>query len=255
MSSAAFISDIHSNLEALQAVLADIDRRGISSIFCLGDVVGYGPDPAACVDIVRQRCRVTILGNHDEALAQGNWLGFNLVARSAMEWTRKRLRPRFYRPGSRSRWKFLADLPRSFEWEGLYLVHGSPRDPVSEYVLPRHADFPMPGMFEEIFGKFATVCLVGHTHHAGVFLPTPRFLPPSEVAEGFSYENGQKLLINVGSVGQPRDRDPRACYVSMDENGVFRYHRVEYPIEETQRKIRSIRRLDDRLADRLAEGI
>jgi len=255
MSSAAFISDIHGNLAALQAVLTDIERRGITQIFCLGDVVGYGPDPAACVDLVRSRCRATIVGNHDEALVVGNWLSFNQVARSAMEWTRKQLRPRIYRPGSRARWKFLAGLPRSFEWEGLYLVHGSPRDPVSEYILPRHADFPMPGMFEEIFGGFESVCLVGHTHHAGVFLQTPRFVPPSELAEGFEYEEGRKLLINVGSVGQPRDRDPRACYVSRDQTARFHYHRVEYPIEETQRKIRATRQLDDRLADRLAEGV
>ena len=134
MKSAAFISDIHSNLEALKAVLADIDRKGYQEILCLGDIVGYGPDPRPCVDLVRKRCRFSLLGNHDEALIKGPW-GFNQLARNAIEWTRKRMRPRFYRFGSQARWNFLAELPIQAEWRNYLLVHGSPRDPVHEYVM------------------------------------------------------------------------------------------------------------------------
>ena len=252
MPRAAFISDIHANLEALQAVLADIDRCGYEEIFCLGDVVGYGPDPVACTDLIRQRCRVTILGNHDEALVKGAW-GFNQVARLAMEWTRRQLRPRLLWPSARSRWQFLLNLPLRHEWEGYLLVHGSPREPTTEYILPRDADWPPPGMFDEIFASFGSVCLVGHTHLAGVFDDTPRFTPQKLVGDTFK-PTGQKLIINVGSVGQPRDHDWRASYLGVDD-GVFRFHRVEYPVDATQRKIRAIPELDDRLADRLSEGI
>src|SRR4029434_1933632 len=130
MGGAAVIPDIHANLEALTSVLDDIRRHGYEEVYCLGDVVGYGPDPVACTDLVREHARVTILGNHDEALVKGAW-GFNQVARSAMEWTKKQLRPSIFRPGSRDRWRFLAELPLRHEWHGYLLVHGSPpaRDP------------------------------------------------------------------------------------------------------------------------------
>jgi diadenosine tetraphosphatase ApaH/serine/threonine PP2A family protein phosphatase len=252
MPSAAFISDIHANLEALTAVLEDIDRHGYEEIYCLGDVVGYGPDPVACTDIVRRRARATIMGNHDEALVKGAW-GFNQVARSAMEWTKKQLRPSLFRPGSRERWRFLADLPLRYEWQGFLLVHGSPREPTSEYILPRDAEWSPPGMFQELFSGFESVCLVGHTHVAGVFEEGPRFTPQSQLDETFRQKGG-KMIVNVGSVGQPRDHDWRACYLSV-EDGVFRFHRVEYPVAATREKIRGIADLDNRLGDRLDEGV
>jgi diadenosine tetraphosphatase ApaH/serine/threonine PP2A family protein phosphatase len=249
----------------------EVDRQGILEILCLGDIVGYGPDPIACTDLVRARCQVVICGNHDEALVKGPW-GFNQLARRALEWTQKELRPRFYRPGSRARWEFLANLPLRHEWKGYYLVHGSPRDPTSEYVMPHHVSWPQPGMFEAIFEAFSTVCFVGHTHIPGVFSeekdmtlpenrepawalgahPCVRFTPQSEIRDSFRFE-GVKLLVNVGSVGQPRDRNWRACYLTVDE-GEFRYHRVEYPVEVTQRKIRDQPDLDDRLGERLGTG-
>jgi len=252
MPSAAFISDVHANLEALKAVIEDIQRHGYENVFCLGDIVGYGPDPVAATDVVRRACKVTIRGNHDEALVKGAW-GFNLVARSAMEWTRRQLRPSLFRRGSRSRWRYFLNLPVRYEWNGFLLVHGSPREPTSEYILPRDADWPAPGMFQELFASFETVCFVGHTHIAGVFTEGPRFVPQKELGSTFRAE-GEKLIINVGSVGQPRDGDWRACYLSFEE-GVFRFHRVEYSVEVTQRKIRAIPDLDNRLADRLSEGI
>ncbi|MEM7234812.1 MAG: metallophosphoesterase [Planctomycetota bacterium] len=247
----AIISDIHGNLEALTAVLEDIDRRGIKNIVCLGDIVGYGPNPVECVDLGRSRCKFTICGNHDEALIKGPW-GFNQLARDAIEYHQKLMRPRFYRLGSGSRWKFIEGLPLTHEWEGYLFVHGSPRDPTSEYVLPQQVAWPPPGMFEEIFAAFSKVCFVGHTHVPGIFCEGPSFVPESELNGPFRYE-GEKMLINVGSVGQPRDRNWRACYISHQDDQ-FEYHRLEYPIEETQRKIRAIDDLDDKLGDRLAEG-
>ena len=251
MSSAAFISDIHGNLEGLTAVLADIDRHGYEEIYCLGDVVGYGPDPVACTDLVRRRSKVTIMGNHDEALVKGAW-GFNQVARTAMEWTRKQLRPSFFRPGSRARWQYLAALPLRHEWEGILLVHGSPLEPTTEYILPRDDEWSPPGMFQELFIGFESVCLVGHTDMAGVFEEGPHFTPQSQLGETFQ-KKSTKMIVNVGSVGQPRDQDWRACYLSI-EDGLFRFHRVEYDVETTQRKIRGVTELDNRLADRLAQG-
>ncbi|MBI4600964.1 MAG: metallophosphoesterase family protein, partial [Planctomycetes bacterium] len=250
MPTAAFISDIHANLEALTAVLEDIRRHGYEETYCLGDVVGYGPDPVECTDLVRRHCVLTILGNHDEALVKGAW-GFNQVARNAMEWTRKRLRPSIFRPGSRARWQFLASLPLRHEWHGHLLVHGSPREPTSEYILPRDADWSPPGMFQELFSCFESVCLVGHTHMAGVFEEGPRFIPQAQLGETFR-KGEKKIIVNVGAVGQPRDHDWRACYLSIEE-GLFRFHRVEYPVEATQRKIRAVADLDNRLADRLGE--
>lgn len=253
MAKVAILSDIHGNLEALAAVLSDLEHRGVGEIVCLGDIVGYGPDPVACVDEIRQRASVTICGNHDEALLRGA-LGFNQVARRAIEWTRRQLRPTLLRPRSLVRWRFLANLPLSAQRFGWLLVHGSPRDPTSEYVLPRHVAWPPPGMFEEIFAAFPTICFVGHTHVAGIFtdVSEPRFTPQSEIDGPFEFE-GSKMLINVGSVGQPRDRDWRACYLIVDE-GRMEYHRVEYSVERTQRKIRAVGDLDDSLAERLATG-
>lgn len=251
MPSAAFISDIHANLEALKAVLEDIRAQGYEEVYCLGDVVGYGPDPVATTDLVRRTCRVTIRGNHDEALIKGAW-GFNSVARNAMEWTRRQLRPSVLRRGSRRRWQFFLDLPLRHEWGGYLLVHGSPREPISEYILPRDIDWPAPGMFQELFDSFETVCLVGHTHLGGVFSPGPIFRSQKEMEEAFRF-TGERLIINVGSVGQPRDGDRRACYVGVKDD-VFRFHRVDYAVEITQKKIRAVRDLDDRLADRLTLG-
>jgi diadenosine tetraphosphatase ApaH/serine/threonine PP2A family protein phosphatase len=252
MARAAFISDIHANLEALDAVLADIGRRGFEAVYCLGDLVGYGPDPEACTDLVMARCRATVRGNHDEAMVRGA-VGFNPVAREAIEWTRRRMRPRFWSPRSRRRWSFIAGLPLQTEWEGCLLVHGSPRDPTSEYIMDRDILFGPPNMFSEIFARFERVCLVGHTHIPGLFEEGPRFVPQRELPESFSY-SGKKMVINVGSVGQPRDHDPRACYLSA-EKGVFRFHRVAYDLKATQRKLKAYPQLDPRLAERLAEGI
>ena len=251
MKSAALISDIHSNLEALTAVLEHIRTTGYEEIYCLGDVVGYGPDPVRCTDLVRKHCKATLMGNHDEAIFKGAW-GFHEVARSAIEWTKKQLRPSFLRPGSRARWKFLQDRPLKLEWGEWLLVHGSPRDPTSEYILPRDTQWPGAAKFDDLFDAIDTICFVGHTHIPGIFTPEPAFRPEKSI-DGVFRPGGEKWIINVGSVGQPRDGDCRACYLGYDGEG-FRFHRIDYPFAETQAKIRRVSALDDRLADRLGEG-
>ncbi len=252
MKSVALISDIHGNLEALTAVLAHIDETGYETIFCLGDVVGYGPDPVGCTDLVRARCEAVLMGNHDDALTKEAW-GFNPVARSAIEWTRKQMKPSLLRPGSRERWKFLQGLSLRHEWNDWQLVHGSPRDPISEYILPMDAQWPGGGKLGELFALVNSICFVGHTHVPGVFDETPSFQPQKDLDGPFLPGEG-KRIINVGSVGQPRDGDARACYLGF-KAGEFRFHRVEYPVEVTQAKIRRESDLDDRLASRLGDGI
>ena len=249
--SAALISDVHGNLEALTAVLEHIHSVGYEEIYCLGDVVGYGPDPVACTDLVRANCRLTLRGNHDEALVKGAW-GFNEAARLAVGWTKKQLRPSWFRPGSRGRWKFLEQLPLRYDWNEWLLVHGSPRDPTSEYILPRDAQYLEMERFDEWFSAFNSICFVGHTHIPGVFDNGPSFSPQSNFDGEFSYTSG-KWIVNVGSVGQPRDGDSRACYLGY-RDGVFQYHRIEYPLEVTREKIRAILELDNRLGDRLRDG-
>jgi diadenosine tetraphosphatase ApaH/serine/threonine PP2A family protein phosphatase len=249
----AVISDIHANLEALEAVLADCVRRGIVDVLCLGDIVGYGPDPGECVDLVRSRCVKAIRGNHDEALVQGP-VGFTPMARDAILWTRKVLRPRFWRPGSAARWRFLENLPLEDVWGEYLLVHGSPRDPTSEYIMERDILMGDRRKFPEIFERFDSVCLVGHTHIPGVFLAGPRFVPQRELTAPFRFE--EKMVINVGSVGQPRDRDPRACYLTFDqEQATFEFHRLDYDREKTRQKISAVAALNAQLGDRLLEGV
>jgi len=250
----AIISDIHGNLEGLQAVLADIRDQGISTIYCLGDVVGYGPNPRECVDLVMETCQVCLLGNHDQG-AMFDPEGFNAPAERAIFWTRAQLETGDPQKNER-RWEFLGERPR-FHREGQFLfVHGSARNPLNEYVFPD--DVFHQKKMEKIFALVEHCCFQGHTHVPGVFTSSLNFYAPIEI--NHSYEIGdEKILVNVGSVGQPRDGDPRACYVLLDEGGPGRrpritYRRVEYDRETTIRKIYDNPELDDFLGDRLRNG-
>jgi len=246
----AIISDIHANLEALEAVLADADAQGASEVLCLGDVVGYGVDAEACVDLVRRRCSMCLCGNHDWAVVHSP-LGFNAMARQAINLTRRRLAPgRFSLAGRRRRWAFVEGLPYTHERNGWLLVHGSPRDPVMEYVFPEDVDID-PEKMAAIFAKVGHVCFVGHTHLPGVFTEAMSFSTPGEL--GGRFEIGEtKAVVNVGSVGQPRDGDVRACYVQVAEGEVL-YRRVDYDVRKTMEKIRASR-IDNLCAERLALG-
>jgi predicted phosphodiesterase len=249
----AILSDIHSNLAALHAVLADIDSQGAAAIYCLGDVVGYGPDPCACVDVARS-FHLTLLGNHDQgALFDPD--GFSGTAERAIFWTRRQLEqspePRSVRE---ARWEFLAERPRTFKENGMLFVHGSARNPLNEYVFPE--DVADHRKMERIFPLVERCCFQGHTHVPGVFVELSReqtkFYTPDEVS-GVYRLDARKVLVNVGSVGQPRDGDRRASYVLFDGETI-RFRRVEYDVEATVQKIHAIPDLDRILGDRLRDG-
>jgi len=250
----AIISDIHGNWEALSAAAQDIEKRGIERIYCLGDVVGYGPDPELCLDWVRERCEIVLMGNHEEALLSPP-VGFHSLARQAIIWTRKRLLDLWPHPfRARSYRRFLRSLPRKASGEGCLLVHGSPRDPTSEYMLPREFPFATDEMLEEFFAFEEPICFTGHTHMPCVFKKNRFVYPAGEDGQEVKLEEGEKLIVNVGSVGQPRDRDPRACYVEFEPGSGLTYHRLNYDLETTQAKILH-RGLDGRLAERLSYGL
>lgn len=249
----ALISDIHANLEALDAVLADIDAQGVDDILCLGDIVGYGPNPGECLERVMQRCRTSILGNHDQAVLFDPD-GFNAMALRAVYWTRDTLEQHRDREAA-DRWcDFLGTLPRLSREPPYLYVHGSPRDPTNEYVFPE--DCHNTRKMEALFQRIEHACFQGHTHIPGVFLESGAFLEPADFDLEFPLRD-EKVMINVGSVGQPRDYDPRACYVIFDDGAkparvIFR--RVEYPLEKTIEKIYAISELDNALGDRLRAG-
>lgn len=248
----ALISDIHGNLEALNSVFQDIQTQNIDRIVCLGDVVGYGPNPCQCLDTVMQRCEFTILGNHDQA-ALFDPEGFNPVALRAIYWTRDEL-DRGPGPASaiNRRWDFLSELPK-FHREGDFLfVHGSPRDTTNEYVFPE--TIYDQARMRLLFEKVPLYCFQGHTHMPGVFTTDGEFIPPDECDYEFVLSE-EKLMINVGSVGQPRDEDPRSCYAIVDDRKeLIQFRRVEYDIEKTIHQIYAIDDLDNMLGDRLRGG-
>lgn len=291
----AIISDIHANEEALQAVLKElgaIARRcgePFEELWCLGDLVGYGPDPARCVEIVHSHTDIVISGNHDQAvsgvLPQER---FNDSAQVTADWTRDRL--------SEQHLRYLADLPERLVMGACTLVHGSPRNPVWEYLTSAE-------MAVLSFPYFSTpLCVVGHTHVPTIFLQPAedaltgvgagRFEHAGQTMTGESMSDldvldqlaaeeealiratlsaascemllpgegrwtpppGYRAIINPGSVGQPRDGDPRAAFMVYDTERGFEFYRVEYPLEQTQRKIwRS--GLPARMAVRLSHGI
>jgi predicted phosphodiesterase len=253
----ALISDVHSNIEALTAVLNDIRKRGIARIVCLGDVVGYGPDPGACLDLVMDNCSDVIMGNHDWAVVYEP-SRFNLGAESAVYWTRKSLEAEPSDECRARRWEFLGSREVTARLDGedlgvdkVLLAHGSPRRPINEYVFPDDMTHT-PGRIHAAMERIEHLCFVGHTHVPGVFTESMKFLNPEDIH--YEYEVGQdKALINVGSVGQPRDRDPRACYTVLDEGRVV-FCRVNYNVEAVTTKIFETPELDDYLGTRLQEG-
>ncbi len=271
----AIISDIHGNLEALQAVLNDIESRSIQEIFCLGDVVGYGASPKECLDLVLDRCIVSLCGNHDHAVFYEP-CNFNVGAERAIYWTRQLLELETHKPLRNRRWEMLGTLPLRYEAKGLLMVHASPRRPVNEYLFAEDI-YTNPNKilsnFEHL-GAQHMACVVGHTHVPGVFLDDPYFDPPDELPDPniYTITADEKAIINVGSVGQPRDRDPRASYAVVHENGkgpkdydppevgegeyctTVEFVRVEYDAEQAARRIFDTPELDDFLGSRLFDG-
>ena len=221
------LSDIHANLEALKAVLEHLDAQGSDALVCLGDFVGYGPDPNECIDLLQSRLQAAVVGNHDQAAIGTRSIDhFNLYAQAAIVWTEQVLTP-----GARA---YLVALPPRADIEGALLVHGSPRQPVDEYILdPRTA---RASFLADAF----RIAFVGHTHQPAAFVERNHRVS----ARGLLPEVPLPLLpthryiINIGSVGQPRDTDPRAAYAVLDTTGpTVTLHRVPYPVDETQRKM------------------
>lgn len=250
----ALISDIHGNVEALRAVLADVETRRVEGVVCLGDIVGYGPDPLACVDLVAEKCRWSLLGNHDFGVLYEP-TNFNPGAEQAAYWTRAQFENDPDEAARARRWAFLSQLRVRVKFGSenqIVAVHGSPRRPINEYVFP---DDAINGTLkiQQIFERIDKCAVVGHTHVPGVFTDEPDFYTPAELKNKFTFQDGEKCMINVGSVGQPRDRDPRAAYVIVDGDEV-EFIRVEYNIQVTAKRIRDNPNLDDFLGMRLFEG-
>jgi diadenosine tetraphosphatase ApaH/serine/threonine PP2A family protein phosphatase len=244
----AVLSDIHANLEGLEAVLADIQARGVTEVYCLGDVVGYGPNPVECLRRSME-WKLVLLGNHDQAVLFDPD-GFSPHAERAILWTRRLFEQNRWDAG----FEFLGERPRSVpDGETLY-VHGSPRNPTNEYIFPEDVyNERKMARLADLFGRY---CFCGHTHVPGVFVEeTPgawAFSAPEEVNGPWRLD-GRKTIVNVGSVGQPRDGDRRACYVLLD-GPELTFRRVEYDVEKTVKKIYANPELADFLGDRLREG-
>lgn len=243
----ALISDIHGNVEALEAVLADIKSQDINEVYCLGDIIGYGPNPCECIDLVME-LDGCILGNHDQA-ALFDPEGFNPGAERAIFWTRKMLEQGGGR-NNEKRWEFLGELTRVIREGEFMFVHGSARNPLNEYVFPE--DIYNSRKMEKIFSLIEKYCFQGHTHIPGIFREDMTFLAPEDIDFKYSLTD-QRVMINVGSVGQPRDGDPRSCYIVLEDDLVT-FRRVDYNVDDTARKIYDTPELDNFLGDRLREG-
>jgi predicted phosphodiesterase len=253
----ALVSDIHSNLEALTAVLADAEQRGVSKFYCLGDVIGYGPDPCACLDLIMGRTSECILGNHDCAVLYEP-TRFNQGAEQAAYWTRAQLEAEPDPALQARRWEFLSTRPVSKRLDGsaigsreILLAHGSPRRPINEYLFPDDI-YTAPAKLTSSMARVEHICFVGHTHVPGVFTEKGVFLNPADMNQIYEFTD-DKAIINVGSVGQPRDRDPRAGYVIVSKQQV-QFIRVPYDAEATKQKVLLADGLNDFLGERLIDG-
>ena len=252
----AIVSDIHANLPALEAVLADAQRVGVDQLWCLGDVVGYGAHPDECTSLIAERSALCLVGNHDLAvLGELDDSAFSPAAAAAVRWTRETARPETI--------EFLRSLAPAEESREVALYHASPRDPIWEYVLwPDQAA-------ECIAVQAARVSLVGHSHVALSFVmaedgdrrPPGQTIELEDVAKGAQAVAGTRLdvsegrwLINPGSVGQPRDGDPRAAWLELDMDAwEATYHRIEYEIDRAADAI-AANDLPEHLAKRLYVG-
>jgi predicted phosphodiesterase len=237
------ISDIHANLEALEAVLKDIEKRSVDSIHCLGDVVGYGADPAACLKLVQQTCETKLLGNHEyAALGLQSCEQFNDAAKTSAVWTQETLED-----GALA---IMADFDIDRTLDDMYLVHASPFEPDHwHYVFS--AEDAILG-FKHLKKNIG---FYGHSHIPMVLRERPQSIPHARAGHDFTADPEGRYLINVGSVGQPRDNDPRACYVVFESEEMdLEFYRVDYDIAAAQDKM-SKASLPETLISRLAAGI
>jgi diadenosine tetraphosphatase ApaH/serine/threonine PP2A family protein phosphatase len=248
----ALISDLHSNIEALEKVLLDVHSQGVNAVYCLGDLIGYGPNPR---EMIRHafNWKWSLRGNHEDALLFLA-LDFNPEAAQAIDWTRNQLNdPKSPKEENHRMWNFLGDLAEMKEEDGTMFLHASPRNHTKEYVRPH--DVQDKEKMEEIFSMIQHICFCGHTHEPGVFTEDLKFYPPRAFANKVKLADGRKYYVNIGSVGQPRDRDTRSCYVIFDpEAQVVEFRRVEYDYKKTMDKIFAIKTIPRRFGERLEAG-
>ena len=238
----AILADIHGNLDAFQSVLQDIaGRGGVDELWCLGDIVGYGPEPSACLALLRQYPHICVAGNHDwAAVGKIDTADFNPDAADACRWTAGQL--------SAADREYLQELPLTVTRGEFTLAHGSPRDPLYEYIF---SAVSAAGNFQS-FGT--THCLVGHTHVPAVFTDSEVVCLKASLPPVLQLGGG-RLIVNPGGVGQPRDGDPRASYAIYDEaERVICSYRVPYDIAAVQGKM-SKAGLPVYLSERLREGL
>jgi diadenosine tetraphosphatase ApaH/serine/threonine PP2A family protein phosphatase len=232
-------SDIHANLPALTAFLGEVDTAGFERLYCCGDVVGYGAHPNECCEIIRERAIPTVIGNHDYVTVDmADVEYFNEVARRAILWTRERL--------TAENLAFLESLPFTHQFGDFALVHASPRLPRAwNYVITR-------GEAQENFEYFeGRICFIGHSHQPFAVAKLGESLVCSTDVDEIPLKPDGRYLINVGSIGQPRDGDSRSCYVSVDlDESVLRFHRLTYAVNDAQKAI-----LDEGLPMELAERL
>ena len=232
------ISDVHSNLEALTAVLSRLDESGIDRIVCLGDIVGYGADPVECLELIAEKCEIVLAGNHDYAVGGKHSVsGFSPDAAEAVTWTQDAI------SGS---WEvYLSSLPLIYEEEGIVYVHASPHKPEQwSYIVSRQAAISEFRYFKK------SAAFVGHSHIVGIYCHDGDTFD-AEV----SLDEKKRYIINVGSVGQPRDGNPAASYAVYDyDTKRISIERVEYDYKSAAKKISEVG-LPNYLGSRLALGI
>jgi predicted phosphodiesterase len=238
----AVLSDIHGNRQAFEAVLDAVEDENVDALWCLGDLVGYGADPDACVELALERCDIVLAGNHDLAVTGALSLDeFSPGAATAARWTRETIAERNL--------EALRPLPPENLDQQVGLFHASPRDPIWEYVLSTlQAELCLDAQRHR-------VCLVGHSHVALAFARRGEGVAGTACPEGSRADLTEgKWIINPGSVGQPRDADPRAAWMVLDLEGwTATWRRVEYDVAGAQQAIRSAG-LPHALADRLEYG-
>ena len=235
-------SDIHSNATAFKAVLESMRDNGVERKVCLGDIVGYGVDTDECVDLVRENMDFCLIGNHDSvAVKNESSEGFNPYAKQAIEWTQKHL--------SKESVAYIRSLPYIHEENDICFVHASPLSP-ADWVYVTDLEDAL-NAFDHFSERY---CFVGHTHSPVIIASRPMAIP--KILDEYEYviANTERLLVNVGSVGQPRDRDPRACWCLLDtETKCVRLIRVEYDIRKTQNRMKK-QGMPSFLIDRLSVG-
>jgi len=248
MEKIAVLSDIHSNLEALLAVLNNIERENVSKIFNLGDFIGYGPDPIPCLQVV-QSFDLNLRGNHEDAILNKPD-NFSYEAKEAIKWTRKVIRQK----ENKDFLGFLFMLPAKGFHNNWLLVHGSPCYPVFEYLVSDLITSKEGlDVLRQNFNQIQNVCFVGHTHVPGFFIQRNngiKYIYPPYINNRLELDAEAKYIINPGSVGQPRDGVSLASYLIIDGNTII-WKRVPYDKEQTMAKIRAIPDLPNNLAGRL----